>query len=186
MRTDVDIQTIGVQSPHFPTPIITPVPPPLNQITSRGGYVSVDATIRGLQLRFVSVHLIPNINSILPHTNELLQMAANTTTLPLVFGGDFNTTADDPSNLSYVIYQTLMNAGLTDAWNPGRPGFTCCHRSLLDAQSTLDHRVDLILLRGAFAVEDINLIGNKPSDRTPSGLWPSDHAGIVAKLAGRP
>jgi endonuclease/exonuclease/phosphatase family metal-dependent hydrolase len=91
------------------------VPPPLNQITSRGGYVSVDATIRGLQLRFVSVHLIPNINSILPHTNELLQMAANTTTLPLVFGGDFNTTADDPSNLSYVIYQTLMNAGLTDA-----------------------------------------------------------------------
>jgi hypothetical protein len=57
---------------------------------------------------------------------------------------------------------------------------------LLDAQSTLDHRVDLILLRGAFAVEDINLIGNKPSDRTPSGLWPSDHAGIVAKLAGRP
>jgi hypothetical protein len=28
--------------------------------------------------------------------------------------------------------------------------------------------------------------GNKPSDRTPSGLWPSDHAGIVAKLAGRP
>jgi len=42
----------------------------------------------------------------------------------------------------------------------------------------------LILLRGAFAVENINLIGNKPSDRTPSRLWPSDHAGIVATLAG--
>jgi endonuclease/exonuclease/phosphatase family metal-dependent hydrolase len=188
MRTDVDILTIGVQSQHFPTPVImpTPLPPPLNQITSPRGYVSVDAIIRGLRLRFVSVHLSPNINSILAHTNELLQLAANTTTLPLVFGGDFNTTADDPSNLSYVIYQTLINAGLKDAWNPRRPGFTCCQdASLLNARSKLNHRIDLILLRGAFAVEDINLIGNKPSDRTtPSGLWPSDHAGIVAKLAG--
>jgi endonuclease/exonuclease/phosphatase family metal-dependent hydrolase len=187
MRTDVDILTIGVQSQHFPTPVImpTPLPPPLNQITSPRGYVSVDAIIRGLRLRFVSVHLSPNINSILAHTNELLQLAANTTTLPLVFGGDFNTTADDPTNPSYVIYQTLINAGLVDAWNPQRPGFTCCQDpTLLNARSTLDHRIDLILFRGAFAVEDINLIGNKPSDRTPSGLWPSDHAGIVATLAG--
>ena len=187
MRTDVDIQPIGVQSQHFPTPIITPtpLPPPFNQITSHAGYVSIDAIIRGLPLRFVSVHLIPNPGTILAHTHELLQLAANTTTLPLVFGGDFNTTADDPSNPSYVIYQTLTNAGLTDAWNPRRPGPTCCQDpSLLNARSKLDHRIDLILLRGAFAVENINLIGNKPSDRTPSGLWPSDHAGIVATLAG--
>jgi hypothetical protein len=55
---------------------------------------------------------------------------------------------------------------------------------LLNARSQLSHRIDLIMLRGAFTVEDISLIGNKPSDRTPSGLWPSDHAGIVATLAG--
>jgi endonuclease/exonuclease/phosphatase family metal-dependent hydrolase len=183
MRTDVDILIIGVQSQQFPTTIT--LPPPLNQITIHGGYVSVDATVRGQPLRFVSVHLIPNPGTILAHTTELLQLAANTTTLPLVFGGDFNTTADDPTNPSYVIYQTLINAGLVDAWNPQRPGFTCCQDpTLLNARSTLDHRIDLILFRGAFAVEDINLIGNKPSDRTPSGLWPSDHAGIVATLAG--
>jgi endonuclease/exonuclease/phosphatase family metal-dependent hydrolase len=185
MRTDVDILTIGVQSQHFPTPITVPLPPPLPPLTIHGGYVSVDAVVRGRPLRFVSVHLIPNPGTILKHTNELLQLAADTTTLPLVFGGDFNTTADDPSNPSYVIYQTLINAGLTDAWNPHRPGPTCCHDpNLLNARSKLEHRIDLILLRGAFAVEDINLIGNKPSDRTPSGLWPSDHAGVVATLAG--
>src|SRR6516164_4386659 len=183
MRTDVDILIIGVQSQQFPTAIT--LPPPFNQITIHGGYVSVDAIVRGRPLRFVSVHLIPNPGTILAHTHELLQLAANTTTLPLVFGGDFNTTADDPSNPSYVIYQTLTNAGLTDAWNPRRPGPTCCQDpSLLNARSKLDQRVDLILLRGAFAVENINLIGSKPSDRTPSGLWPSDHAGIVATLAG--
>src|SRR6516165_1662581 len=99
MRTDVVILHIGVQSQHFPTPIITPtpLPPPFNQIISHAGYVSIDAIIRGLPLRFVSVHLIPNPGTILAHTIELLQLAANTTTLPLVFGGDFNTTGDDPS-----------------------------------------------------------------------------------------
>ena len=102
-----------------------------------------------------------------------------------MFGGDFNTTADDPSNPSHQIYQALIHAGLTDAWNPQRPGPTCCQDpKLLNARSQLEHRIDLILLRGAFAVENINLIGNKPSDRTPSRLWPSDHAGIVATLAG--
>jgi endonuclease/exonuclease/phosphatase family metal-dependent hydrolase len=184
MRTDVDIAAIGVQSQQFPTAIT--LPPPLNQIPPlHGGYVSVDAIVRGLPLRFVSVHLIPNAGTIVKHTQELLKLAADTTTLPLVFGGDFNTTADDPSNPSYVIYQTLINAGLTDAWNPLRPGLTCCQDpNLLNARSQLSHRIDLILFSGAFAVEDINLIGNKPSDRTPSGLWPSDHAGIVATLAG--
>jgi endonuclease/exonuclease/phosphatase family metal-dependent hydrolase len=108
--------------------------------------------VRGLPLRFVSVHLIPNPSTILAHTKELLQLAGDTTTLPLVFGGDFNTTADDPSNPSYVIYQTLINAGLTDAWNPRRPGPTCCQDpNLLNARSKLEHRIDLILLRGAFA-----------------------------------
>jgi endonuclease/exonuclease/phosphatase family metal-dependent hydrolase len=183
MRTDVDILIIGVQSPHFKKQIT--LPPPFNQITTQAGYVSVDAIVRGLPLRFVSVHLIPNPTTIGPHTIELLELAADTTTLPLVFGGDFNTTADDPSDQSFVIYQTLINAGLTDAWNPRRPGPTCCQDpNLLNARSKLEHRIDLVLLRGAFAVENINLIGNKPSDRTPSGLWPSDHAGVVATLAG--
>ena len=29
---------------------------------------------------------------------------------------------------------------------------------------------------------DISLIGNQPADRTASGLWPSDHAGVAATL----
>ncbi|MEU6069315.1 MULTISPECIES: hypothetical protein [Streptomyces] len=31
-------------------------------------------------------------------------------------------------------------------------------------------------------MKNIHLVGNEQSDRTPSGLWPSDHAGIVATL----
>jgi len=120
MRTDVDIVTINVQSPQFSKPIITPtpLPPPFNQIITHSGYVWVDANVRGLPLRFVSVHLIPNPGTILAHTTELLA-ANSTSSLPLVFGGDFNTTADDPSDPSYAIYQALtdpkVGGYLTDA-----------------------------------------------------------------------
>jgi hypothetical protein len=188
MRTgdDIEIMPGGVQPTLFDTPINVPPPPspPLFQV--KAGYISVDATVRGIPLRFVSVHLVPNQATILTHTEELLTKTASPT-LPLVFGGDFNTRAENPNDPSYIIYQTLIDAGLTDAWNPHihRPGLglTCCQDPSLTKPSNLVARVDLILFSGAFAVEDINLIGNKEIDRTPSGLWPSDHAGIVATLA---
>jgi endonuclease/exonuclease/phosphatase family metal-dependent hydrolase len=129
--------------------------------------------------------LIPNALTIVQHTRELLQLAADTTTLPLVFGGDFNTHIDP------LIYQTLINAQtrLTDAWkllHPNQPGFTCCQDAkLLNPSSTLSLRIDLILSRDLAGVDNMKVFGDKPqTDRTPSGLWPSDHAGIVATLAG--
>jgi Endonuclease/Exonuclease/phosphatase family len=189
MRTDADIEIMhgSVQPTLFDTPINLPPPPLTPFIQIKAGYVSVDATVRGIPLRFVSVHLVPNATTIEAHTLDLLKKTASPT-LPLVFGGDFNTTANDPSNESYaLVYQHLIDAGLTDAWNPHihRPGLglTCCQKPLLNEPSDLKARVDLILFSGAFAVEDINLIGNKEIDRTPSGLWPSDHAGLVATLA---
>jgi PEP-CTERM motif len=39
-----------------------------------------------------------------------------------------------------------------------------------------------VLSQGGVGVDDIHLIGDSESDRTPSGLWPADHAGVVATL----
>ena len=197
MRTDAGIVTIGFTSQHLPTSRTTPLPPPLPPLVTPGGYVSIDAIVRGLPMRFVSVHLDPACASAtasscsgpalaiqLAQTNELLQLAGNTT-LPLVFGGDFNTAANDPSHPTYVIYQALINAGLTDAWKRRNSGFTCCQdEDLLNAKSKLSARIDLVLFRGDFDVGEVNLVGDKPSDKTPSGLWPSDHAGVTATLTG--
>jgi len=196
MRTDEDIVTIKVTSQHFPTSRTTPLPPPLPPLVTPGGYVSIDAMIRGLPMRFVSVHLDPACSSAsscsapdlaiqLAQTHELLQLAADTT-LPLVFAGDFNTAANDPSHPTYVIYQALIDAGLTDAWKRQDPGFTCCQDGdLLNPKSKLTFRIDLVLFRGDFGVGEVNLIGDKPSDKTPSGLWPSDHAGVTATLSAQ-
>jgi len=68
--------------------------------------------------------------------------------------------------------------------SPGQiPASTCCQESfLLNPGSTLSRRIDLVLVRGDFAVLGIDVVGGESSDRTPSGLWPSDHAGVVATL----
>jgi hypothetical protein len=39
-----------------------------------------------------------------------------------------------------------------------------------------------VMLRGISAVSDVRLVGNAPRDKTPSGLWPSDHAGLAVTL----
>src|SRR5262249_55221540 len=86
MRTggDIEIMPGCVQPTLFDTPINVPPPPspPLFQV--KAGYISVDATVRGIPLRFVSVHLVPNKDTIGPHTLELLEKTASPT-LPLVF-----------------------------------------------------------------------------------------------------
>ena len=111
---------------------------------------------------------------------------AGNTTLPVVFVGDFNVTADSGLDPSFAVYQKFINAGFVEAWQLKRAhdsGFTCCQAAnLLNPTSQLTHRIDLVLFRGAIQVVDISLVGEKPSDRTPSGLWPSDHAGVVATL----
>jgi hypothetical protein len=74
-----------------------------------------------------------------------------------------------------------------------------CHASnLLDPRPTLSRRIDLVLFRGrrgdhddegqrnddgGFVAKSAEVVGDEPADRlVPSGLWPSDHAGVVATL----
>jgi hypothetical protein len=52
---------------------------------------------------------------------------------------------------------------------------------LTNVTTNFTFRVDLVLLRGAIDISNIHLIGNNISDRV-DGVWPSDHAGIVATL----
>jgi len=45
---------------------------------------------------------------------------------------------------------------------------------------TPTQRLDLMLFRGDLEAEGGERLGHSLSDLTPSGLWPSDHAGLVA------
>lgn len=119
-----------------------------------------------------------------------------------VLMGDLNSdAAADPSSRTWTpTYGNLIDAGFLDVWatapHPSREdGVTCCHEGG-DPARTPDQRIDFVLVRTAPESGDAGhhrgwfraeIVGTKEADRTPSGLWPSDHAGIVAsmRLPGR-
>ncbi len=121
-----------------------------------------------------------------------MQTAANTT-LPVVLVCDCNANPDNPADpifQNYPAYLLLKNAGFVDTFRttaaPNDPGFTCCQaENLLNVTTNLGHRIDLVQFRGPFKVENVQVVGASPADRTRLGLWPSDHAGVVATLTLR-
>ena len=98
--------------------------------------------------------------------------------LPLVLVGDFNAT---PGSVG-------MPPELSDAWleagNPseGPEAATCCQAGdLANPESQLTDRIDYMWVRDV-GVASCARLGADAADRTDSGLWPSDHAGLVAEL----
>jgi hypothetical protein len=160
-------------------------------ITVVRGWASIDAVIDGDTVRFTTTHLeTEELERLLglqrDQVNELLATWCDAN-LPLVVTGDFNS---DPRDTTTAAYGALTGAGFVDAWSAagtGTPGFTCCQSAdLSNATSALSQRVDQVFFRGAARVIDAALLGADPGERTPSGLWPSDHAGVFATLRPLP
>ncbi len=152
----------------------------------RQGWVAVDVKIRGKSFRFISTHLARDSAAVqVAQGNELVSGPA-ATQLPVVLVCDCNSPADGSGTATYA---NLIAVGFDDAWSdafPGDPGLTCCHDELLlEPVTSFTERLDLVLFRGHFEVAGADLVGDNPADRTPSGLWPSDHAGIAATLTFR-
>lgn len=165
------------------------VPTATGPITNVAGWASVDVKSRGGNFRFVTTHLAitPNFDPTiaLAQAQELRDNADNTNQ-SVVFVGDFNSTANDMGNPTFMTYKSFIDASFVDTWQqtqPVDPGFTCCQSpDVRNSESSLSQRIDLIFVRGSINSIHTSLVGNKQTDRTPSGLWPSDHAGVTAKL----
>jgi hypothetical protein len=158
----------------------------------RRGWGSVDVTLRGHTFRFINTHLEeegPFSAIQVAQGNEILSGPANTN-LPVILVGDFNSRAGGGGTPTYG---NLINAGFADAWSvthPGELGNTWGHdENLLNTTVNLTQRIDLVLFRDGGSEDglcalDADVVGEELDDRTPSGLWPSDHAGVVATLRG--
>lgn len=152
-------------------------------LTVLRGWVAVDATIAGKTIRFVSTHLeppevVPQVQ--VAQADELIAELAGES-LPVIIVGDLNSAADGSSTPTYA---NLLAAGYFDAWDAagsGGAGLTCCHDDdLQNASANFTKRIDYILFRGGIQALDAVVVGADPAGRSPSGLWPSDHAGLVA------
>lgn len=152
-------------------------------LTVPRGWESVDAQIGGVPFRFVNTHLEALSATVQVQQGNELLAGEGAITLPLIFAGDFNSRAD---GLGTATYGNIISAGFTDAWNVAGlgPGFTCCQRGdLLNTPSALDMRIDFLFYRGGFNAVSADIVGENLADRTtPSNLWPSDHAGVLATI----
>ena len=147
------------------------------------GYTAVDATVGGITYRVVNTHLEAYVEeNRVAQTQELVDIFSDET-LPVILLGDFNTPAPDGT-----AYQILLSAGYVDVWQTDAQGTgnTCCQDDdILNAVSDLSKRVDLIFLRNRQPPTSVmtHIVGDTPSERLDSGLWPSDHAGVIAQIA---
>ncbi len=188
-RTDLKTSQLkieDVQARQFATNL-TFSSPTLGMVTIPRAWISVDAKMRGKQFRFVNTHL-ESFNAVINfiQANELVQTAGSTN-LPLIFAGDFNADAESGD----ASYQLLLNTGFADVWeqtHPNEPGLTWA--LFLDNPSVYTNptqRIDLILTRGEIDALGADVVGENPAtDRTPSGLMRSDHAGVTALLKLKP
>jgi hypothetical protein len=159
------------------------------------GFVAVKAKIGRQAYRVVNTHLEPaSVPEILPiqraQAQELLTFLQDET-LPVIITGDFNSDAPDGET-----YKDILLQGYTDIWtenwlkhNPD--GYTSGHDyDLLNPVANFTKRIDFIFVRykqqffpkpvigPVFAI----VVGDEDFNRTPSGLWPSDHGGVVARF----
>lgn len=156
------------------------------------GWGSVDVQVNRAAFRFVNSHLeafgIPGVDAEqlrVAQVGELLAaqdaVAAQSGRLPIVYVGDYNSQAP----LAPAYLRLLTSVG-NDAWTRAHrrgAGATCCFdATLLDPTDPLTSRIDLVLHSDQVKASRAMLVGEQVGDRTVSGLWPSDHAGVVAKL----
>jgi hypothetical protein len=181
-RADRDFTLSNLNGAQFAATL--PVPTPFGSVNLPHSWVSVDITFdKGDKARLVSTHLEPLSPVIQGLQAEELLNGPGNTDLPVIFIGDYNSNADGTGTPTYT---KLTDAGFIDAWSIKGigSGFTCCQAAdLLNQDSLLTERIDLVMFRGNFEVKDIGLVVNSQNDRTRSdNLWPSDHAGVVANL----
>jgi endonuclease/exonuclease/phosphatase family metal-dependent hydrolase len=170
-------------------------------LTFDRGYQWVDVRAGSKQLRFVNTHLESVSSDLaLAQAQELLTdaTAADRST---VFVCDCNS---DPLNDTTKPNDTVPHnapynlitgpGGFTDEWlefAPAEEGWTSGLSELVNDPTAdgFDHRIDFVFGRTAdgepLRVGRGTVTGDELRDRHPAtGLWPSDHAGVVLRLRG--
>jgi endonuclease/exonuclease/phosphatase family metal-dependent hydrolase len=178
VRTDAKIRIRRVQKVQYAT--TTPLFGGL--VTAKRGYIVVDAVKSGRAFRVATTHLESFSDASQVAQAQQLGEASSAVKLPTVLLGDLNSRADGTGTPSHA---NLLALGFKDAWTEAHPsdiGLSCCHgEDLRDLGGPFYSRIDYVLLRNGFRAVGAGIVGQKPSDRI-GGLWPSDHAGVWARL----
>jgi endonuclease/exonuclease/phosphatase family metal-dependent hydrolase len=183
---------------HFTTrfqPSISGVEIPVDR-----GWVSVEAKVKGKskkkgkkaaasKFRFINTHLEafgdPTIRE--AQANELISGPA-TTNKQVILVGDINSGRTDRHNIGLpelghdpndpLAFLALEAAGFKD----NGAVHTVSHSNMFDPADGFTHTVDHVLTRPGLKTKRAFVTGDDPAEMTPSGIWPSDHGGVVSRL----
>ncbi len=97
---------------------------------------------------------------------------------PLVLVGDFNAPPQDVGMPPTLVDAWLAGGGAAEGPLAATSGQA---PDLGNVESALRDRIDYVWVRD-LTVRGARRIGAEPPDRALAGLWPSDHAGVVADL----
>ena len=151
------------------------------------GYVVVEADLGGNRIvHFANAHLedTPFLSVQLAQAQELAAILSGRSS-PVILVGDFNSPATSGDT-----YQFLLSQGYGDVWTtspfrePGE-GLTWGHAAdLLNPTVQFTQRLDLVFTSDTRTLPALQtwIWGDDLSERTASGLWPSDHAGVTTEL----
>jgi len=164
------------------------IPTVAGTFTSRRGYAFADMRLDGKRFRFVNTHLEAYGDQFrTPQAQQLVGPGgAARKRGRVILVGDMNS---DPNGSEPNAFNTLIAAGFKDTWarlHPGDPGLTSGLRPDLKDPPTPnpfnDSRIDHVLTKGRIKLLRATIVGKNPANsRTSTGLWASDHAGVVTK-----
>ena len=182
------IQITGETSNNFALNVSIPVGGGPS-ITIRRGWNRVDLMIDDQPFHVVNAHLEtdetgPTIQE--AQAAELIGMLSGVA-VPTILMGDLNALPDAASTATYPM---LLNADFEDAQTSAMargslPGYTCCFAPDL-REGGLFERIDYLMVRGTrnqtVNVVNFAITGNLEMDETVTGLRPSDHVGVFARV----
>lgn len=174
VRRDSGVRVLGSRRGSFrrTLEVVTPMPGLVLGIARSWSWV--DAELAGRRFRFVNTHLEAWDAEVRDVQRDELLEALGSPEVPVVVVGDFNA---EPAEVG-------MPSEYVDAWavaGTGGPGSSCGQAADLTGECALAKRIDYVFARGP-EVERCWVVGDRDEDRTSQGLWPSDHAGVVADL----
>ena len=158
-------------------------------VTIQRGWNRVDVMIENQPFHIVNTHLETDETGPTTQESQAAELIGMLSSLdiPTILIGDLNALPDAATTATYPI---LLNAGFEDAQTSSLargflPGYTCCFHPDLRTGGLFE-RIDYVMARGTrdlrANVVNFAITGDLEADETVTGLRPSDHVGVFARV----
>ena len=178
-----DVMFSNPESVHYDSMLV--VAPEYGIVVPRG-YVKVNVEVGPASFVFVNTHLeAASVDNLRLDQATQLVSDLSVENLPVVLVGDFNSRAGSGTTYNYVTSQGYTDTWLSNTLTYNSNGYTYGHDSdLMNETPNFFERIDFIFVRTALQMQygEGFVLGDEVRDKTPSGLWPSDHGGVVFKI----